>query len=100
MNKLYQSKVFCVIVGIIVGIVITSTIMNFSVKKMAPADFRQHDDLDGVLIASNDHSSTNRFLYQPSEQFPVDDRFGIQMEHQDPGMLIYDLPEETTTIAL
>lgn len=101
MDKLYQSKVFWVIVGIITGIVATYTIMNFSTREMAPGDFRQNDDLDGVLIASASEflniSSHDRFLYEPKEQFPVNERFGIQMDHQDPGMLITDFPQEERT---
>lgn len=96
-----KSSVFWVLVGVIVGVVVSLVIMNYSTTKMAPADFRQHNDLDGVLIASAYNvlnvSSTERFFYEPSETFPVSERFTIEMEHKDPGMLINDFPVEKKT---
>jgi signal peptidase I len=95
MKKMMKSNILWIIVGLIVGILISFIISNYSMKEIAPVDFRQHK-YDGVLIASASNtphfSSKDGFLYEPTEQFPVSKRFAIKMKHNDPGMLITDFP--------
>lgn len=96
MKKTTKPTIFWLILGILVGVAICYTVMSFSTREMAPADFRHQDD--GVLIASASNvlhvTSFDGFLYEPTEKFPVSKRFSIQMKHNDPGMLMTDFPTE------
>lgn len=91
MKKLFEGRLFWLIVGLIVGAIITIASLTLTESEIAPVDMRDYKDSpNGVLIATATKLSTDRFLQDAPTQFPVSDRFTIEMEHNDPGMLITD----------
>ena len=85
MKKLFKSQLFWVFSGIVIGVMLSFVYQEVFSREMAPVDTRYHDQ-EGILIASSE-SSNDRFLYKPSQDFPIAERFSLQMEHQDEGII-------------